>query len=350
MTNPSATGGSAQPIGHWGREGFHGESTYFIPSHYTPDFLAVEGAHAPHRLRLRDLVLPDRDDPEALPLPILTTRSGLSLAASGRQGPMPFVVSNVEADEIHFMQEGQLEFITDHGTLAAAPGEFVCIPRAVAYAVRPLQAPTLSLVVEVPGAVGLEHPELFGPDVERATIDTARPSGGETVVLVKAFDGVTRYVKPHDPLAAVTLVDGTIPVWKLSLASLARRCADTTGQPTAFAAWPHLGEKLYNLSARRRDRPPIHHNADYDEIVYYFAGPGAWGAVGDPGTLTWVPKGLVHHGPPQDVPGGYLAWLLESRATMRLTAAGRAAAELMELGLYDRHPAAARAAETARSS
>jgi homogentisate 1,2-dioxygenase len=91
---------------------------------------------------------------------------------------------------------------------------------------------------------------------------------------------------------------------------------------------------LYTLSARSGRRPPIHHNADYDEIVVYAAGPGAWGAISEPGTLTWVPKAVTHHGPNEDVPEGYQAWLLETRSTMRFTPLALRRAALMETGLY----------------
>ncbi len=98
---------------------------------------------------------------------------------------------------------------------------------------------------------------------------------------------------------------------------------------------------LYTLSARPGGRPPIHDNADYDELIFYFRGPGAWGRVDAPGTLTWVPKGVSHHGPPENVPEGYTAWPWRSR-TIRLTPAGLAASEPMETGLYGRHPTAGR--------
>ena len=39
------------------------------------------------------------------------------------------------------------------------------------------------------------------------------------------------------------------------------------------------------------------------------------------------------------MPEGYLAWLLDSRGTLRLTPVGLAAAELMEPGMYGRHAA-----------
>jgi homogentisate 1,2-dioxygenase len=333
-------------VARWTREGFAGDSTFLLRPHHTPDFLAVEGPHVPYRLRLQDLALPDREDPAALPAPLLATREGLRISASGRAAPMPFVVMNVEADEIHFVQEGTLELATDHGTLTAGPGDFVCLPRAIAYRVRPLAAPTLSLILEIPDAVELASETLAGLEIARPT-PTPLPPGGETVLLVKSLDGVTRYVKPHDPLAVVQLIEGTVPVWRLSLQDLARRAPGGSGPPSPCLVSTSRRELVYDLSARPRDqRPPIHQNADYDEVYLYFAGPGAWGGVDEPGTLAWVPKGIVHHGPREDVAEGYLAWLFDSRGTLRPTPVALAAADLMEPGQYGRHPASQREART----
>jgi len=85
-------------------------------------------------------------------------------------------------------------------------------------------------------------------------------------------------------------------------------------------------------------RPPIHHNADYDEIILYVGGPGAYGACAVPGTLTIVPKGVTHHGPSEDVPEGYAAFLIETRATLRFTDAALPSSKLMETGRYGVHP------------
>ena len=54
--------------------------------------------------------------------------------------------------------------------------------------------------------------------------------------------------------------------------------------------------------------------------------------------MTWVPKGIAHHGPSEDVAEGYHAWMLESRSTLRLTEAGLKVAQLMELDMYGPHP------------
>ncbi|HEX6512222.1 MAG TPA: homogentisate 1,2-dioxygenase [Chloroflexota bacterium] len=332
-------------IENWTREGFYGDYAVVARPNYTPDYLSVEGPHAPHRLTIADLKIDDRVDPRALPTTFATSRAGVRLSASAREEPMPFVVRNVEADELHFVQQGELEFMTAFGPIVARPGDFLCIPRAVSYRVTPLHTPTLSVMLESPQALHFDTPTPVGMvhldrDLERPRIEMPTAPGGETELLLKCEDGVTRYLKPTDPLAAVALIAGQPPVWKLNLANVHPLSYGVAGGPPMqfLSAGRDRDLLLYTLSARPGPHPPIHHNADYDEIIYYYKGPGAWGAVDEPGTFTWVPKGVTHHGPDEDVAEGYLAWLLESRATLRLTS-GLAAAELMETANYGRKDA-----------
>jgi homogentisate 1,2-dioxygenase len=320
---------------HWSREGFYGDGVNVIRPYHVPDYLSVNGPHAPHRFKMGEVSLPDRNDPETLPVPVLMGRSGVRLSVSGRERAMPFVFSNVEADEVHFIQDGEVAFVTAYGKIVGMPGDFVFIPRAVPYRVEPVRGPTLMVIVETPGAVRLDMVPPFSAPSESATLEMSGNDEGEITWLVKSFDGVTRYVKPYNLFAAVSMDGGTNPVWKLNLKNIP---PNESGHPTQFAASPNKDELLYTLSARRRRRPPIHYNADYDEVIIYFAGPGAWGNVKDPGTLTWVPKGIAHHGPAEDVPEGYLAWMLESRSTLRFTPAGLSVAQLMELDMYGPHP------------
>jgi homogentisate 1,2-dioxygenase len=335
-------------IESWSREGFTGDTAAVIRPAYTPDYISVEGPHAPHRLDIHKVAAPDRDDAEALPQVFAATRSGAKLAVSARTQRMPYAVRNVEADEIHFIQEGSLRFETDFGMLDAGEGDFVLIPRAVTHRIAPLQTPTLTLIVESPWAVKLDTPAPHGMinmarDLRRASIAAPAGNGGETTLLIKTQDAITRYLKPHDPIAAVRQVAGTSPVWAINLAQISPMTyVPHGGPPSHFALSRNKEVLLYTLSARPGGRPPIHDNADYDEIIFFVRGPGAWGKVSEPGTMTWVPKGVSHHGPPEDVPEGYLAWMLETAETLRLTPAGLAAAELMETGYYGRHPSAQR--------
>lgn len=324
----------------WSREGFTGDKAWIRRAHYAPDFISAKGPHAPRRLNVRDLQAPNSASPLGMPVVVAGTKTGVRLSVSARSESMPYVMRNVECDEIHFVQQGNVRIRTGYGSFDAAPGEFVCIPRSVAYQIVLLENSSLSFVVESPGAVKLRDPNGPGTvdparDVTYPELETAAGRSRETTLILKSVDDVTQFVLPDDPLYAIERGGGINPVWKLRLADIIPK---SVGSPVPFLGTSGNDLLVFALNASdRAHRPPVHVNADYDEVIYYFAGPGAWGGVDEPGTLTWVPKGVTHNGPAENVPEGYFAWLLESRATFRLTPAGTAVAELMETGLYGRH-------------
>ena len=109
---------------HWGREGFYGDGVNVLRAQHVPDFVKVSGPHAPHRFNIAEVALSDRTDANALPTPVMLSRTGAQLSVSARQRPMPFVVSNVEADEVHFVQQGEVRFATAYGNISGLPGDF----------------------------------------------------------------------------------------------------------------------------------------------------------------------------------------------------------------------------------
>ncbi|MFP3501652.1 homogentisate 1,2-dioxygenase [Burkholderia sp. SIMBA_062] len=343
MTNETKVGKPAPQL--WTREGFAGPLSVVARPAYGPDYISVEGVHAPRRSVLDRMAPRDRDDVDALPSVVATSKLGVRILVSGRREAMPFVVRNAEADEIHFIQTGTVRFDTDVGTLTAEEGDFVCIPRAVAYRFTPVGAAMRSLIIESPSALNLTPPAPFGMvnfarDVKHAEISADIPLGGATRLVLKTADGEqTVYTLPHDPLAVSGRMSANVPVWKLNLAKIqVLTYLPDGGPPSAFLSSKNGELLMFTLSARVTNRPPVHINADFDEMVCYVRGPGAWGGCAEPGTLTWVPKGVVHHGPSENVPEGYLAWLLETRATLRWTPEAIAASELMETGEYGPHP------------
>jgi homogentisate 1,2-dioxygenase len=259
---------------------------------------------------------------------------------------MPFALRNVECEEVHFIQDGEIEFRTDYGVITGQPGDFVHIPRCVAYRTRALKTPVCELIMEIPGPVKFDTPSpagmiQFGQHLFRAQPEAAPPADAPTQLWLKSEDEITRFEKGFDPLAAQRQLAAQSPVWKLNLAHIQPvTYFPHGGPPSHFLASPNNEVLLYTLSARPGGRPPIHVNADYDEIIHYFRGPDAYGKMEEPGTFTWVPKGVPHQGPREDMERGYLAFLLETRATMRLTKEGIAASEPMETGLYGRHASA----------
>ena len=343
MSDNPKDGGAPPNVHLWSRDGFLGANAIAIRPAYTPTYRSVVGAHAPHRFNIFDIATDDSVDPQALPTEVMVARDGVRISVSARKEAMQFTVRNAEADELHFLQTGKCRFLTDFGVLEAGPQDFVCIPRSVSYRLEPLSSDLREVILESPEPLRFDTPAPFGminfgASVRRCAID---PSAGGSqrsashTLLIKCVDGVTRFEMEADPIPAVAHVGGTAPVWALNLTKIVPIAYGTVGGPPAqFLSTATTGIMLYTLSARPGGRPPIHHNADYDELVLYAAGPGAWGGVSEPGTLTWVPKGVTHHGPVENVPAGYLAWLLEARSTFRLTPAAKSHAALMETRDY----------------
>jgi homogentisate 1,2-dioxygenase len=324
----------------WTREGFLGDACVTLRPHPINEYTSVDGPHAPHRLDLTAVETEDRTDASKPPTVVARSRDDLSLSVSRLAEPSPYVWRNAEFDEVHFVQEGHLDYVTDWGTLTAEPGDFVFLPRAASYRIVPTQTPTLRLVIETPEPVSMS-PQA-SPGMINAARDVVRPdparssqTEGECVLVLRTSDGLTRFTMPRDPLAMTAIVAGQAPVWKVNLASIQPVTYwPNGGPPSQFAETPTKDLLLYTLSSRPGGRPPQHHNADYDELVFFFRGPAAYGGLSEPGSGFWIPKAVAHWGPREDPEGGYLAWLIESRATMRLTPAGQAAAELMETGLF----------------
>lgn len=189
----------AEPNAHlWSRDGFVGVNAIGLQPGYTPDYQSVEGLHAPRRVDIMALEPADRDDPDALPTVIMTSRLGVAVSVSGRRVAMPFTLRNVEADEIHFVQAGTIRFDTEFGALEAGPQDFVCIPRSVAYRACPLSDDFRSIIVESPEPLSFDTPAPFGMidfgrDVRHAEAVPFVPSAADHhILLLKAQDGLTR--------------------------------------------------------------------------------------------------------------------------------------------------------------
>ncbi len=146
------------------RDGFVGQMAVAIRPHTVYEYTSVTGPHAPSRVALDRVECADATDPRALPTVFATTRNGVSLSVSRRSAPMPYVFRNTECDELHFVQEGSFEYVTDFGALHAGPGDFVAIGRTVTYRVTPSpdNAESLRFVVETPDQLNLAPPAPFG--------------------------------------------------------------------------------------------------------------------------------------------------------------------------------------------
>ncbi|MFR9803739.1 hypothetical protein ACL02T_15740 [Pseudonocardia sp. RS010] len=326
----------------WTREGFLGDAAVTLRPHPITEYTEVVGTHAPHRIDITAIKTVDASDPAELPTVFAHSRNDLTFSVSARSEPTPFVWRNAEYDEVHFVQDGEFEYVTDWGTLEVRPGDFVFLPRAASYRVVPTTPSTLRVIIETPEPIALNPEALRGMvntarDVHRPDATRTSQASGETTLLIRATDGITRFTMEQDPLAMTSMVAGQAPVWKINLADIqAVAYLPHGGPPTHFAETPTKDLLLYPASSRPGGRPPQHHNADYDELLFYFRGPAPYGGLTEPGSTVWIPKAVAHRGPEENVEGGFMAWLVESGGTLRLTPEGLGAAVLMETSLF--HP------------
>jgi homogentisate 1,2-dioxygenase len=330
------------------RNGFGGPWSTIIKAQYGPAYSRVEGTYAPRRLNVSDLADVTFADQRVLPVPLLAG-DGVSVEAARRAEPMACAVRNVFADEVHYLLSGRATLETDFGVLQVRAGDFVVIPRGVSYRLSAI-AETVAEVIAVSASELRFDPEgvpgVINPDLHvDAPVPYDDPVGtpGEYEVVIRHGDQTTSYFYDYDPLRCLATA-GAPQVLRFNIESV-----QGWGVPRGGMVPPRLINDastrtlLFYLGARRSDRPPIHHNVDYDEVIVYCGGPGHYGAVTEPGTITWTPKGILHQGPEEDVPEGYQAWLFETRAPLSLTPAGQELARLMETSSFDIHPMAEQA-------
>jgi len=324
------------------RNGFTGSRTNVIRAGYAPAYTRIEGDYAPRRFDTNDLDVPAFSTGRDLPVPVLQGH-GVSIEVARRTAPTNAALKNVLGDEVHFILSGGARLETDFGVMDVRSGDFVVIPRAAAYRFAAIAETLNELVIVTESELAVDPDPAATLNVSLyvdapAPYDDPVGRDGEHEVVVRHRGGVTSYFYGFDPLRCVRVI-GAPQIRRFNIENV-RGLGVTEGGiiPSRMIDDPTTRTLFYYLGARRSDRPPIHCNADYDEVIVYSDGPGTYGAMTRPGTIAWSPKGVSHHGAEEDVETTYQAWLLETRAALDVTPAGQSIARLMETGEYGLHP------------
>ena len=336
--------GSPPNVELYTRNGFTGPMATLIRSQYSPAYTRVRGSYTPQRLDLPAISDAAFTDPRALPITVLEGE-GVSVEVSRRNEPTQFALRNVLADELHYVLAGNARLETDFGVLDLRPGDFVLLPRAVTYRVSSVTTELHEIIVATASELALDPqnaPGVLNVDLHvDSPVPQPEPAGqaGDFEVVIRHGREFTSYFYDYDPMPTLHLVGAPI-VRRFNIKDVHGLSVDEGGlMPPRLFNDATTRTMFYYLGSHRGDRPPVHHNADYDEVIFYVSGPGRYGAVDTPGTVMWTPKGIIHHGPDENVPEGYKAWLLETRAALSLTPAGKDVARLMETGQFGLHPA-----------
>lgn len=334
------TGADEVNVDLYTRNGFGGPLTTMVRPTYSPGYTRVEGTYCPQRLHT--WTLPAVDDPRAMPVTVLRS-DAVRFDLWHRNLDTEFSMRDVRRDQLLFVTHGSACLETDFGVLDLGPLDMVVLPRAVSYRLSKVDSLRMMIVATTEQL----NIDADMPTVLDRVVDVPRPfeggeiRSGEQELVVRHGDESTSYYFDYDPLA-VLQVDGAPVVQRFNLAAVS--APPSTGPmaspPQRLVFGAQQETLFFYLGARETTRPPVHHNADYDEVGVYASGPGVFGHMTTPGTVVWVPKGLIHQGPAENVPEGYVAWLFETRANLELTAAGAELAALMETSLFGVHPSA----------
>ncbi|WP_280425583.1 homogentisate 1,2-dioxygenase [Nocardia carnea] len=327
------------------RNGFAGPNTTIVRAQYRPRFLRARGEYLPRRFHTWDL--PDQvfAEPKALPVAILEGE-GIGFELSRRAAAMTFGYVNVWADELHYIVSGRGRLDTEVGTLDVRTGDFVLIPRAVTYRWGEIAEEINEFIVVTTSELRLDPegaPATFNPDLH---LDRPVPHGrpGDPVddeyeIVVRTGDKFTSYFYDVDPIPCLDVIGAPLVV-RFNIENVQGLGVAAGGlAPAQLMSSTSGRDFVFGVGSRHSARPPVHHNADFDEVICYGMGPSPWGSVDTPGTITWTPKGILHQGPEENVQPGYRAWLLETRSSLTMTPAGRDIAHLMETDRYGVHPA-----------
>ena len=113
-------------------------------------------------------------------------------------------------------------------------------------------------------------------DLKHTRVDPGIPAGGPTKLILKTSDGEnTVLIMPHDPLSLGLQLSESVPVWKLNLNKIqVLTYLPEGGPPSPFLSSGTGDVLMFNLSSRISSRPPVHINADFDEVICYARGPG----------------------------------------------------------------------------
>jgi homogentisate 1,2-dioxygenase len=249
----------------------------------------------------------------------------VSYVVADRAGPL---FRNALGDEIVFVEEGTATLETIYGRIDAAQGDYLVVPMGCVHRMVPTSGAVRLLVVEAAGHVRLpprylseagqllEHApyserDFRGPD-EPMWVDE-----GETDVIVRHRDGVTRHTFANHPFDVVGW-DGCVYPFAFSIYDFEPIVKRFHAPPSVHETFTGPGFVMCSFCPRPADFDPTsvpapyaHSAIDCDEMMFFVSDNytiRAGAGVGK-GSVTFHPAGFVH-GPH---PGGVEASIGKER-------------------------------------
>jgi homogentisate 1,2-dioxygenase len=291
-----------------GREGFFGPVSHIHHTHPPTGWTDFDGPLRPRAFDLRGLATAETSPHFA---PTLLHNADVEVRFWRLAQPMTHLVRNSDGDDLLFLHRGAGDFYCDYGHLDVRDGDYVLIPRGVAWRLSP-RGPLEALVIEnrdgvyrVPerGVLGanaiydlavLDHPRLD------AAFEAQR-SETPWQLHVKRLGERTVITFPFNPLDAIGWHGDNTVVrlnWRDIRPIMSHRyhvppSAHTTFVGGGFVVCTFVPRPLESDPGALKV-PFYHNNDDYDEVLFYHAGSFFSRDNIAAGMITFHPCGFAH--------------------------------------------------------
>ncbi|MEO8079585.1 MAG: homogentisate 1,2-dioxygenase domain-containing protein [Caldimonas sp.] len=233
----------------------------------------------------------------------------VSFVAADRPGPL---YRNAAADELFFVHEGTARLESVLGSLAAAAGDYVVVPKGLTHRWLP-QAGFRALVFETAGHV---HPPAHylsrtGQYLQIAPyseLDLRGPEGPlvmedrDVEVIVRSRAGMTRYVYDCHPFDVVGWFGCNYP-YALNVSDFSPISGSFHRPPPVHQVFEahnlvfcNFVPRILDYDPRAMPIPSFHSNVDSDEFIFYAEGNffSRKGSGIERGSISLHPAGHIH--------------------------------------------------------
>jgi homogentisate 1,2-dioxygenase len=227
---------------------------------------------------------------------------------------------NAIGDELVYVHAGSAVFESVYGRLEVGSGDYVVVPTSTTHRWVVSDGPFVALVMEATGHVGppkrylsrtgqfLEHAPYCERDL-RAPDEPLLVEDGETEVVVRHHDGMTRYTYAHHPFDVVGW-DGCLYPYVFSIHDFEPITGRIHQPPPVHQtfAGPNFVvcsfvPRLYDYHPDAIPVPYNHANVDSDEVIFYADGDfmSRAGSGIEEGSISVHPSGFTHGPQPGSV-------------------------------------------------
>jgi homogentisate 1,2-dioxygenase len=300
------------PVGTYeremGREGFFGPVSHIHHAHPPTGWIDWEGPLRPRAFDLRRL-----GGAATSPLfaPRILANADVEVRWWRCESAMLHLVRNSDGDDLVFVHRGEGDFYCDYGHLRLRDGDYVVIPRGVAWRLTPASAVEALIVENTDGAYRLPDRGLLGGNAvfDPAVLDHPRldeafeAQKGETTwqVHVKRRGQRSVVTFPFNPLDAIGWHGDNTVIrlnWRDIRPIMSHRyhvppSAHTTFVGGGFVVCTFVPRPIESDPGALKV-PFYHNNDDYDEVLFYHAGNFFSRDNIAAGMMTFHPCGFAH--------------------------------------------------------